>query len=224
MLYFLVHFSIWAAGCRGILPRYPGESRPGFGRGSLFLVLFLQRAQKYLLVWRSELKQVFRGTMRNHRTCSENHKSHDDSSFKSLQIALNSRDGTYRLVREHFYQRKPVYATEQKGHCVIYLTTLTSSLRIASSKVQFWGEKSLFLFVFNNFSQLCVTKSALPDMNSQFWENKVRIVWKLPVISLSGGIRLALLRVTRVWCAGHHKPLYSDFRKMGFNRILRLQN
>lgn len=164
----------------------------------------------------SELKQVFRGTMRNHRTCSENHKSHDDSSFKSLQIALNSRDGTYRLVREHFYQRKPVYATEQKGHCDIYLTTLTSSLRIASSKVQVWGEKSLFLFVFNNFSQLCVTKSALPDMNSQFW--------KLPVISLSGGIRLALLRVTRVWCAGHHKPLYSDFRKMGFNRILRLQN
>uniref|UniRef100_A0A8C2IWZ3 Ubiquitin carboxyl-terminal hydrolase n=1 Tax=Cyprinus carpio TaxID=7962 RepID=A0A8C2IWZ3_CYPCA len=44
-----------------------------------------------------DLAEVFRGTMRNHRTCSENHKSHDDSSFKSLQIALNSRDGTYRL-------------------------------------------------------------------------------------------------------------------------------
>ncbi|XP_058617802.1 uncharacterized protein LOC131531207 [Onychostoma macrolepis] len=47
--------------------------------------------------------------MRNNRTCSENHKSHDDSSFKSLQIALNPRDGPYRLedgVQSYFASTK----------------------------------------------------------------------------------------------------------------------
>ncbi|XP_016344388.1 ubiquitin carboxyl-terminal hydrolase 8-like [Sinocyclocheilus anshuiensis] len=44
-----------------------------------------------------DLAEVFSGTMRNNRKCAENHESHDDSSFKSLQIALNSTDGPYRL-------------------------------------------------------------------------------------------------------------------------------
>uniref|UniRef100_A0A8C2I6I0 Ubiquitin carboxyl-terminal hydrolase n=1 Tax=Cyprinus carpio TaxID=7962 RepID=A0A8C2I6I0_CYPCA len=44
-----------------------------------------------------DLAKVFSGTMRNNRKCSEDHESHDDSSFKSLQIALNSTDGPYRL-------------------------------------------------------------------------------------------------------------------------------
>ncbi|XP_059399330.1 ubiquitin carboxyl-terminal hydrolase 40-like [Carassius carassius] len=48
-----------------------------------------------------DLAEVFSGTMRNKRKCSEDHESHDDSSFKSLQIALNITDGAYKIVREH---------------------------------------------------------------------------------------------------------------------------
>ncbi|XP_052395040.1 ubiquitin carboxyl-terminal hydrolase 47 isoform X6 [Carassius gibelio] len=53
-----------------------------------------------------DLAEVFSGTMRNKRRCSEDHESHDDSSFKSLQIALNVTDtGAYRIedgVRSYF--------------------------------------------------------------------------------------------------------------------------
>ncbi|XP_048054270.1 ubiquitin carboxyl-terminal hydrolase 12-like isoform X2 [Megalobrama amblycephala] len=43
------------------------------------------------------LAEVFSGTLRNIRICSENHKSHDDSPFKSLQIPVNPRDGQFKL-------------------------------------------------------------------------------------------------------------------------------
>ncbi|KAI2647882.1 Ubiquitin carboxyl-terminal hydrolase 21 [Labeo rohita] len=47
------------------------------------------------------LAEVFSGTMRNNRVCSEGHTSHDDSSFKSIPIALNARDGTSCEIHEH---------------------------------------------------------------------------------------------------------------------------
>ncbi|KAK2906480.1 hypothetical protein Q8A67_005465 [Cirrhinus molitorella] len=44
-----------------------------------------------------DVAEVFSGTMRNIRVCSKGHKSYDDSSFKSIPIALNTRDGPFRV-------------------------------------------------------------------------------------------------------------------------------
>ncbi|XP_051510338.1 ubiquitin carboxyl-terminal hydrolase 36-like [Myxocyprinus asiaticus] len=44
-----------------------------------------------------DLSKVFRGTMRNSTKCSENHESHDESPFKSLQIPVLNSDGMFIL-------------------------------------------------------------------------------------------------------------------------------
>lgn len=108
--------------------------------------------------------------MRNNRVCSEGHTSHDDSSFKSIPIALNARDEQYRVVREnsltfciHGYLWKPVYTTEKKITKKDHFRVL---LAILSYKVQYKEEKKR-LFYFYTFSQLCVIKSEMTNINFQ---------------------------------------------------------